>query len=184
MRCQSRNCRPSATSCFQCPTSYAFHQPHPAAHRTASYPENPGRLGLRKTLLNSLDDSPAKVFLGFSGQRASILFSHARNTSTLFRECHLYYAPISKSRASIAELWKNGRVETKCLPFAPGLLTICRQHVSAQQQSQKRRQGSSLLQHRRKPSQRFGQDGAANRSLSRRDQRSATSGMAQDVVGV
>src|SRR6266404_1238383 len=91
---------------------------------------------------------------------------------------------VVKSRASIAELWKNGRVETKCLPFAPGLLAICRQHVSAQQQSQKRRQGSSLLQHRRKPSQRFGQDGAANRSLSRRDQRSATSGMAQDVVGV
>src|SRR5258707_7030361 len=91
---------------------------------------------------------------------------------------------VVKSCASIAELWKNGRVETKCLPFAPGLLAICRQHVSAQQQSQKRRQGSSLLQHRRKPSQRFGQDGAANRSLSRRDQRSATSGMAQDVVGV
>jgi hypothetical protein len=28
--------------------------------------------------LNGLDDSPAKVFLGFSRQRASILFSHAR----------------------------------------------------------------------------------------------------------
>src|SRR5258708_4628562 len=96
MRCQSRNRRSSATPCFQRPTSYAFHQPHPAAHRTASYPENPSRLGLRKSFLNSLHDSSAKVFLSFSWQRASILFFHARNTITLFRDCHLYYAPISK----------------------------------------------------------------------------------------
>ena len=84
MRCQSRNRRPSATSCFQRPTSYAFHQPHPAAHRTTSYPENPGRLGLRKTFLNGLDDSPAKVFLSFSGQRASILFFHAQTLPHYF----------------------------------------------------------------------------------------------------
>src|ERR1039457_1203096 len=77
MRCQSRNRRSSSTSCFQCPTSYAFHKPHPAAHRTSSYPENPSRLGLRKTFLDGLDNSPAEVFLGFSRQRASILFSHA-----------------------------------------------------------------------------------------------------------
>src|SRR6267378_2875116 len=95
MRGQSRNGRPSSTSCFQCPTSYAFHQPHPAAHRTSSDPKNPSRLGLRKTFLNGLNDSPAKVFLGFPRQRASILFSHARHTSTLSVVCHLYYAPIS-----------------------------------------------------------------------------------------
>jgi hypothetical protein len=77
MRCQSRNGRPSSTSCFQGPTSYAFHQPHPTAHRTASYPENPSRLGLRKTLLHGLNDSSAKVFLGFRRQRASIIFSRA-----------------------------------------------------------------------------------------------------------
>src|ERR1700694_980942 len=95
MRCQSRNRRPSSTSCFQCPTSYAFHQPHPAAHRTSCDPENPSRLGLRKSFLNSLNNSPAKVFLGFPRQRASILFSHARHTNTLPIACHLYYAPIS-----------------------------------------------------------------------------------------
>ena len=98
MRCQSRNRRPSSTPCFQRPTSCAFHQPHPAAHRTSRDPENPSRLGLRKTLLNGLDNSSAKVFLGFSRQRASILFFHARHTNTLRSECHLYYAPISKSR--------------------------------------------------------------------------------------
>ncbi len=97
MGCQSRNRRPSATSCSQRSTSYAFHQPHPAAHRTSSDPENPSRLGLRKTFLNGLNDAPAKVFLGLARQRASILFSHARHTTTLSFECHLYYAPISKS---------------------------------------------------------------------------------------
>jgi hypothetical protein len=51
---------------------------------------------LRKTFLNGLHDSPAKVFLGFSRQRASILFFHARHTTTLLSNCHLYYAPISK----------------------------------------------------------------------------------------
>jgi len=53
MRCQSRNGRPSSTSCFQCAPSDAFHQPHPAAHRTPSDPENTSRLGLQKTFLNA-----------------------------------------------------------------------------------------------------------------------------------
>src|SRR5713101_8557880 len=121
MRCQSRNCRPSSTSCFQCPTSYAFQQPHPAAHRTASYPENPGRLGLRKTLLNSLDDSPAKIFLGFSWKRTSILFFHARNTTTLFRECHLYYAPISNDdiRTLIGDPDVVLRINFDCVCIGP-----------------------------------------------------------------
>src|SRR3989442_13308919 len=98
MWCQSRNWRPSSTSRFQRSTSYAFHQPPPAAHRTSSYPENPSRLGLRKTFLNGLNGSPAKVFLSFRRQRASILFSHARHATTLPSECHLYYAPISNSK--------------------------------------------------------------------------------------
>src|SRR5713101_5889607 len=89
-----------------------------------------------------------------------------------------------KSRVSIAALGKNGRVKTKCLPFAHGDLAVCSQHVSAQHPSQKRRQRSSLLQHRRKPSHRFPQDGTANRSLSRRDQRPTTSGLAQVTCGV
>src|ERR1700674_4330070 len=97
MWCQSRNRRPSATPCFQCPTPSAFHQPHPAAHRTSRYPKNPSRLGLRKTFPNGLRDSPAKVFLGFSRQRASILSFHARHTTTLSSECHLYYALISNT---------------------------------------------------------------------------------------
>src|SRR5712692_872264 len=97
MWCQSRNRRPSATSCFQRPTSYAFHQPHPSAHRTSSYPEDSSHLSLRKTFLNCLNDSPPKVFLSFRRQRASILVSHARQTNTLFSDCHLYYAPISNS---------------------------------------------------------------------------------------
>src|SRR5713101_7098742 len=84
MWCQSRNRRPSATSCFQRPTSYAFHQPHPSAHRTSSYPEDSSHLSLRKTFLNCLNDSPPKVFLCFRRQRASILVSHARQTNTLF----------------------------------------------------------------------------------------------------
>src|SRR5712691_7137805 len=92
MWCQSRNWRPSSTSRFQRSTSYAFHQPPPAAHRTSSNPENPSRLGLRKTFLNGLNGSPAKVFLSFRRQRASILFSHARHATTLPSECHLYYA--------------------------------------------------------------------------------------------
>src|SRR6266404_7617082 len=84
MWCQSRNRRPSATSCVQCPTSYSFHQPHPATHRTASYSENPSRLGLRKSFLNGFHDSPPKVFLCLSRQRASILFSHARTLPHCF----------------------------------------------------------------------------------------------------
>src|SRR5713226_773832 len=102
MWCQSRNRRPSATSCFQRPTSYAFHQPHPSAHRTSSYPEDSSHLSLRKTFLNCLNDSPPKVFLSFRRQRASILVSHARQTNTLFSDCHLYYAPISKTLPSTA----------------------------------------------------------------------------------
>src|SRR5665213_953608 len=98
---QSRNRRSSATPCFQRPTSDAFHQPHPAAHRTASYPKNPSRLGLRKTFLNGLHDSPAKVFLGFSRQRAGILLFHVRHTTILLSVCHLYSAPISKRPLSI-----------------------------------------------------------------------------------
>src|ERR1700694_5470120 len=76
----------------------------PAAHRTSCDPENPSRLGLRKPFLNGLNNSPAKVFLGFPRQRASILFSHARHTNTLPIACHLYYAPIS-NMWSIA--WRN-----------------------------------------------------------------------------
>jgi hypothetical protein len=96
MRSQSRNGRPSSTACFQGPTSDSFHKAHPAAHCTSSYPEDPSRLGLRKTFLNCLDHSPAKIFLGFSRQRASILLWHARHTNTSTSICHLYYAPISK----------------------------------------------------------------------------------------
>src|ERR1039457_6144131 len=55
--------------------------------------DSDGFLG-RDTFLDGLDNSPAEVFLGFSRQRASILFSHA-HTTTLSSECHLYYAPIS-----------------------------------------------------------------------------------------
>jgi len=76
---------------------------------------------------------------------------------------------VVKACVFIGALPENGRVETQCLPFGNGLLAVCRQHVSAQQPSQKRRSGSSLLQHCRKPSQRFWQNGAANRSLSRRN---------------
>src|SRR5258708_38934941 len=95
MRCQSRNRRSSAPLCFQRPSSFPFHQPHPAAHCTSSYPEDSSHLSLRKTFLHGLNHSPAKVFLSFRRQRASILVSHARHTNTLFPDCHLYYAPIS-----------------------------------------------------------------------------------------
>ena len=50
---------------------------------------------MRKTLLNCLNDSSAKVFLTFRRQRASILFSHAQHTNKLFSICNLYYAPLS-----------------------------------------------------------------------------------------
>src|SRR6266481_524689 len=98
MRCQSRNRRSSPPVCFQRPSSFPFHHPHPAAHCTASYPEDSSHLSLRKTFLNCLHDSSAKIFLSFRRQRASILVSHARHTNTLFSECHLYYAPISKGK--------------------------------------------------------------------------------------
>src|SRR6266404_335408 len=84
MRCQSRNRRSSSTLCFQRPASYAFHHPHPAVHRTSSYSENSSRLSLRKTLLSCLNDSPAKVFLSFRRQRASILVSHADTLAHYF----------------------------------------------------------------------------------------------------
>src|ERR1700758_3039206 len=95
MRCQSRNRRSSSPLCFQRPVSFPFHHPHPAAHCTSSSPKDSSHLSLRKTFLNCLNDSPAKIFLSFRRQRASILVSHARHTNTLFSECHLYYAPIS-----------------------------------------------------------------------------------------
>src|SRR5258708_4904968 len=112
MRCQSRNRRQSSASCFQRSPPFPFPQPQPAAHCPSCDSENPSRLGLRKTFLNGLDNSPAQVLLGFSWQRASILFSHARNTITLFRECHLYYALISTSAArrnvTFTKTWKPG----------------------------------------------------------------------------
>src|SRR5271170_4374539 len=95
MRCQPRNRRSSSPLCLQRPSSFPFHHPHPAAHCTASYPEDSSRLSLRKTFLNCRYDSPAKIFLSLRRQRASILVSHARHTITLFSKCHLYYAPIS-----------------------------------------------------------------------------------------
>src|SRR5882724_4308781 len=103
MRCQSRNRRSSAPLCFQRPSSFPFHQPHPAAHCTSSYPEDSSHLSLRKTFLHGLNHSPAKVFLSFRRQRASILVSHARHTNTLFPDCHLYYAPISNNRKTMEE---------------------------------------------------------------------------------
>src|SRR5260370_27831884 len=84
MRCQSRNRRSSATLGFQRPASYPFHHPHPAVHRTSSYSENSSRLSLRKTLLSCLNDLPAKVFLSFRRQRASILVSHADTLAHYF----------------------------------------------------------------------------------------------------
>src|SRR5207249_6586506 len=84
MRCQSRNRRSSSTLGFQRPASYPFHHPHPAVHRTSSYSEISSRLSLRKTLLSCLNDSPAKVFLSFRRQRASILVSHADTLAHYF----------------------------------------------------------------------------------------------------
>src|SRR5258706_12731830 len=100
MRHQSRKRRSSSPLCFQRPLSFPFHHPHPAAHCTSSYSEDSSPLSLRKPFLNCLNDSSAKIFLSFRRQRASILVSHARHTNTLFSECHLYYAPISKSSAA------------------------------------------------------------------------------------
>jgi hypothetical protein len=40
---------------------------------------------------------------------------------------------IVKPCVSFVSLGKNGRVETKHLPFDPGVLAICGRHVSAQQ---------------------------------------------------
>src|SRR5271168_1251000 len=97
MRCQSRNRRSASPLCFQCPSSFPFHHPHPAAHCTSSYPEDSSHLSLQKTFLNCLNHSSAKIFLSFRRQRASILGSHARHINTLLSECHLYYAPISNS---------------------------------------------------------------------------------------
>ena len=82
MRFQSRNRRSPPTSSLQRTPPGAFHQAHPAAHRTSSYPEDPSGFSLRKTTQNSLNNSSAKVFLSFCRQRASILFSHAQHTTT------------------------------------------------------------------------------------------------------
>src|SRR5271169_3664215 len=106
MRCQSRNRRPSSTSCLQCPTSYPFHQPHPAAHRTSRYPENPSCLGLRKTFLNGLNDSSAKVFLGFCRQRASILFSHVDTLP--YYPLNVTYIMLRLVTTDCALIWRDG----------------------------------------------------------------------------
>ena len=74
---------------FQRPASYPLHHPHPAVHRTSSDSENSSRLTLRKTLLNGFNDSPAKVFLSFRRQRASILVSHA-DTLTHYSQTVIY----------------------------------------------------------------------------------------------
>src|SRR5258707_6629211 len=118
MRCQSRHRRSSPPLCFQRPSSFPFHHPHPAAHGTASYPENSSHLSLRKTFLHCLHDSPAKIFLSFRRQRASILVSHARHTNTLFSECHLYYAPISKPTSSTC--WQSKPRVCRCRARATG----------------------------------------------------------------
>ncbi|HVB58115.1 MAG TPA: hypothetical protein VNE63_17045, partial [Candidatus Acidoferrales bacterium] len=62
----------------QGPPSDAFHQPHPAAHRTPSDPENPSRLGLQKTFLNGFHNSSAKIFLRFRRQQTTSCFSMPR----------------------------------------------------------------------------------------------------------
>ena len=95
MRRQPRNRRPPSTPCFQRPASGSFQQPHPPVHRAPRHSEDPRRFGLRKTLLNGFNDSPAKVFLSFARQRAGILFFHAPHTTTSPSICHLYYALIS-----------------------------------------------------------------------------------------
>src|SRR5271169_864257 len=112
MWCQSRNRRSASPLCFQRPAAFPFHHPHPAAHGTSSYPEDSRHLSLRKTFLNCLNDSPAKIFLRFRRQRASILIlgSHARHTITLFSECHLYYAPISNSLEIMRVAWETSKL--------------------------------------------------------------------------
>jgi hypothetical protein len=80
---------------LQSPASFSFLKPHPTVHRAPSYTEDPNCLGLRKPVLNGLYHSSTKVFLGFSRQRPSILFSSCLGNSRLFPICHLYYAPIS-----------------------------------------------------------------------------------------
>src|SRR5271155_4861663 len=97
MRRQTRTRWSPATARAQSPPSHAFQQTHPAADGTARHAEDPRRLRLRKTLRDGFDHAPAQVLLTFRRQRASIRFFHARYTNTLFPECHLYYAPISKS---------------------------------------------------------------------------------------
>jgi len=73
---------------FSAPASYPFH--HPIQRFTVlELLENSSRLTLRKTLLNGLNDSPAKVFLSFRRQRASILVSHA-DTLTHYSQTVIY----------------------------------------------------------------------------------------------
>ncbi len=55
------------------------------------------------------------------------------------------------------------RVETKCLPFDTRLLALSRLACFCAAISQKRRQGSSLFQHRRKPS--HGSDKTVQRTV-------------------
>jgi len=95
MRCQSRNRRSSR----RCAFSARRPSRSPSPSSGSLYRELLRRLEppqFAKDLLHCLNDSSAKIFLSFRRQRASILVSHARNTNTLFPECHLYYAPISK----------------------------------------------------------------------------------------
>ena len=78
--------------------------------------------------------SPTSVQNGPFSRR--ILVADLSQLRTFFGFCALFF--IVKACVFIGALSENGRVETKCLPFGNGLLAVCRQHVSAQQQSQKK----------------------------------------------
>jgi len=105
MRSQARTPRTPATSRFQRPASFSFPKPQPAVHRTPCYPEDPRGLGLRKTLLNRLDHSPAKVFLGFSRQGARILFFHAQTVADYFAS--VIYIMLRLVTLEANPLWRN-----------------------------------------------------------------------------
>src|ERR1700680_4132359 len=103
MRCQSRNGRPSSTSCFQCSTSYAFHKAHPAAHRTSSYSEDPSRLVCERPFSTAWTTRRRRSSWASPGRERASCFSMPDTLSHLLSECHLYYAPISNETANMIE---------------------------------------------------------------------------------
>jgi len=103
-RCVGRQPRRPRTAPLlrpQSPQPPSSLQPHPAIDRAPGDPEDPRGFGLGHTVEHGFDNPPAEILLRGGRQRTSILNLHGRQYSNRRTHCHLYYAPISNSSATL-----------------------------------------------------------------------------------